>query len=235
MVVGATAVKSFKMKTSTTTITISSYNVFEKFLNLLLFDRFELPELQDGYYPLTDFSQMYNQTMFEGAMMCPNVGIQHFTNAVATFFIESNAEDRTNLFNCYMHSHARSVINIINDNQNPSYLGLSKYKFTNFTVEDLEFATVVRSEDTPQVLSFLFNHFADFYFEVKIDGQNISVDNYQNLLKKYIRNTEVEKVLENSELLLFAKRSKPLTSFTDDDIKNYQLACYIPIKQRKKL
>lgn len=211
-----------------------NYLVFKRFLNLLLFDQFDLPELDQGKYPLTDFPRMYNLIMCDEVMISPNAGIQHFTNAVTTFFMDSDPEDRINLFNCYMHSHARLVVNTIIDNQKSSYLGLSKHEFTDFTDEDLEFATVVRSEDTPQILSFLLSHFADFYFEVKIDGQNISVDNYQYLLKKYNRVIEVEKVLENSKSSLFSELPEPLTAITDDLIQNYQLAKYIPIKQRRK-
>ena len=132
-----------------------------------------------------------------------------------------------------MRSNARSIINTIIDNQKSSYLGLSKHEFADFTDEDLEFATVVRSESTPQILSFLFNHFADFYFEVKIDGKNISVDNYQHLLKKYNREIEAEKIVENSEAPLFSELPERLTEITDDLI-DYQLVKYILIKQRKK-
>ena len=222
------------MKTAIETVNSSYYFVFNRFLNLLLFDQFDLPTLDQGKYPLTDFPRMYNLIMCDDVMISPNAGIQHFTNSVNTFFMDSDPEDRTNLFNCYMRSNARSIVNTIIDNQKSSYLGLSKYELADFTDEDLEFGTVVRSESTPQILSFLFNHFADFYFEVKIDGKNISVDNYQYLLKKYSTEIEAEKIVENSESPLFSELPEPLTEITDDFLEDYQLGKYIPIKQRKK-
>ena len=221
------------MKTAIETSSSPYYLVFNRFLNLLLFDQFDLPALDQGKYPLTDFPRVYNIIICDDVMISPNAGIQHFTNSITTFFMDSDPEDRTNLFNCYMHSHAKLVVNTVIDNQKSSYLGLSKHEIRDFTDEDLEFATVVRSEDTPQILSFLFNHFADFYFEVKIDGQNISVDNYQHLLKNYNRKIDMEDVLENSKSPLFSELPEPLTEITDELIENYQLGKYIPIMQRK--
>ena len=222
------------MKTAIETLSSPDYLVFNRLLNLLLFDQFDLPALDQGKYPLTDFPRLYNIIMCDHVMISPNAGIQHLTNSVTTFFMDSDPEDRINLFNCYLRSHTRPIVHTIIDNQKSSYLGLSKHELADFTDEDLEFATVVRSESTPQILSFLFNHFADFYFEVKIDGQNISVDNYQHLLKKYNREIEAEKIVKNSELPLFSELPEPLTEITDDFIEDYQLGKYIPIKHRKK-
>jgi hypothetical protein len=208
----------------------------EKFINNLLFNNIQLPELlSDDSYPLGErITTRYYFPDDDPATADAEWGMRQFENAITSFSWENkHKKAREEIVKVYESSAAKNIIQDLIENQKTSYIDYDLSPL-DLNDEDIKFAFVETFIVPIHIKSFLSNHFADIFQEYNFENKTIPKAQYDNLLKKYLKYKTREEILHNMHVGIHNQVTEP-QSFPDEyQCKAYKQHQLLKIKARIK-
>lgn len=208
----------------------------EKFINYLLFNNIQLPELSsDDSYPLGEYiTRRFYFPDDDPETADAEWGMRHFENMITGFSLENKYKKaRMEIVKFYESSPAKNIMYDLIEGQKTSYID---YDLSPLTLDDegIRFAFVEMSTVPIYIKAFLTNHFADIFQEYNFENKTIPKIKYDNLLKKYLRKKTVIEIMNNMNIGIHNQITEPLSFPDEQQRKGYVQHQLWKIKARVK-
>lgn len=167
----------------------------EQFLNIILFDDCETPELgSDKSYPLASVAHFAD---LEEHFLNPNrSNMRHLENCISSIAFLPCADLKDNIWSAFLESPAKTIIYQLMKFQNPTY----SLQVNVPQMDDTKIKRMLLTLDIMpyQIKVFLTNQFADIFDYLDLLGGKIQKASYDDLLTRYNQPKAIDEAIANA-------------------------------------
>lgn len=167
----------------------------EQFLNIILFDDCETPELgSDNSYPLASVAYFGD---LEEHLLNPNrSNMRHLENCISSIAFLPCTDLKDNIWSAFLESPAKSIIYKLMNSQNKAY----SIQIFVPEMDDTKIKSLLLTLDIMpyQIKVFLTNQFADIFDYLDLMGGKIQKASYDDLVIRYNQPKTIDKAIANA-------------------------------------